>query len=446
MAQSDDSQIRVHALRGYELWGGQDAYDLAQKALEDQDLVVRSRALKALAVIDPHHCMEPIKAALGDSERLVRSSAAQALAAVGSPALPTALEALSTPGLEEGALLALEYLAPFEADVALFDYVRARVRTAEKMESYCLKLRATEADSPRLQLLHDSLRDRARRNILQALRAYRLNSNLSNVDYVIAGLQSQDDDQRANALELLEALDDEHLLAPALDLWESRSPMMYTGDRDSLEQIRDETILELLESEDGWLRACAVFALKTDGRPDIQAKLKLLCESDPDPLVRMTAAEQLTTEEAMESITTLPTMDRILFLREVPLFSELSPEELKQVASIAGEHIFKDGETFVKEGELGDEMFIIVSGNVHVYKGDEYREIALRGPGEFVGEMSILTQEPRMASLVAEGDVFALCLEQSNFEQMLLEKPEIGLSVMRALIQRLKDTRASQAE
>jgi CRP-like cAMP-binding protein len=59
--------------------------------------------------------------------------------------------------------------------------------------------------------------------------------------------------------------------------------------------------------------------------------------------------------------------------------------------------------------------------------------------------MSILTHEPRMASLIADGDVFALCLEQSKFEQMLIEKPEIGLSVMRALIQRLKDARASRA-
>jgi CRP-like cAMP-binding protein len=86
-------------------------------------------------------------------------------------------------------------------------------------------------------------------------------------------------------------------------------------------------------------------------------------------------------------------------------------------------------------------MYIIVSGKVRVLSGNDKEEIAQRGPGEFVGEMSILTQEPRMASLVAEGDVFALCLEQSNFEQMLLEKPEIGLSVMRVLIRRLKNAR-----
>jgi CRP-like cAMP-binding protein len=117
---------------------------------------------------------------------------------------------------------------------------------------------------------------------------------------------------------------------------------------------------------------------------------------------------------------------------------------LKRIASIAGEHLFKDGEAFVREGELGDEMYIIVSGKVRVVTGPEGQtELARRGPGEYVGEMSLLTHEPRMASLIAQGDVRALCIEQSKFERILLEKPEIGLYVMRSLIHRLQDSRAS---
>jgi hypothetical protein len=202
----------------------------------------------------------------------------------------------------------------------------------------------------------------------------------------------------------------------------------------------------LLEGEDAWLRACAAFAAKTLDSQTLRNQLVELRDTDPDPLVRETAAKGVKMEDPLESISTLSVMERIFFLRKVPLFSDLSPEELKQVASIAGEHIFKHGEAFVSEGELGDEMYIVVSGRVRVVKGAQERKvIAVRGPGEFVGEMSILTHEPRMASLIADGDVFALCLEQSKFEQMLIEKPEIGLSVMRALIQRLKDARASRA-
>ena len=297
-------------------------------------------------------------------------------------------------------------------------------------------------DLPHMQLLHESLRERTRRIILRALRAFRLISDRSVVSLAIEGLQSLDDDQRANALELLAALDEKHLVEPALELWESDRLAPAPSESHVLVVRRAAVILELFQYDDEWLRACAALAAKDVHLPEIRNRLMSLAETDPDPVVRETAAAQLITEEMMTTISTLPIMERILFLRKVPLFSKLSPEELMQVASIAGEHIFKDGEIFVREGEVGDEMFVIVSGNVRVTKGSDESEIAQRGPGEFVGEMSILAHEPRMASLVADGDVFALCLEQDNFEQMLLEKPEIGLSVIRALIQRLKTSRA----
>lgn len=441
MARSEDPQLRVHAMTASQIWGQQQAYELVAQGLQDQSPLVRSRAIESMASIDPERCLEPIKAALGDPERLVRNSAAKALAAVGSRGVPHALEALADPELEAGALIALEQLSPAGSRDALSDYVRMRVDASQQLESYCQQLLVTGDDPPRLQLLHDSLRDRARTNTLRSLRAFQLISNKQQVGLAIAGLQSKDDDQQANALELLDALAESHLIQPALEIWETDHPVVDPIAREGLKRRRSEAILQLLESEDNWLRACAAFAAQIMSRAEVQARLGDLSNSDPEALVRETAASEPLTEDAMESISTLPIMERILFLREVPLFSELSPEELKQVASIAGEHIFKDGETFADEGELGDEMFIIVSGTVRVLKGSDQKEIAQRRPGEFVGEMSILTQEPRMASLVAEGDVFALCLEQSNFEQMLLEKPEIGLSVMRSLIQRLKSSR-----
>lgn len=138
---------------------------------------------------------------------------------------------------------------------------------------------------------------------------------------------------------------------------------------------------------------------------------------------------------------TLTTMERILFLRRVPLFEDLPPDELKQVASIAQERLFEDGELLVKQGTTGEEMFIIVSGEVTVLLETEegVQEIARRGSGEYVGEMAIISQEPRMATLQAEGDVRALCLDQERFEQILRHRPEASLAVIRTLIARLKE-------
>ncbi|MGD8732808.1 MAG: HEAT repeat domain-containing protein, partial [Anaerolineales bacterium] len=369
MMQSDEVEVRISVMNALQVWGSQTANNLATMGVEDDNPVVRSRALQALVVIDPDHSLEPIKAALGDPEKLVQTSAAKVLTEIGPAAVPTVLEALFDPNLEAGALLALEELPPAGTRDVLLDYIQARVDNAHKLDSYCKKLLVTQADTPRLQLLHDSLRERVRRNILRALSAFRLISNRDRVELAIAGLQSQDDDQRANALELLEAIDERQLIESALDLWESDLLMLDPEDPEYLELRRTETILELLKSDDTWLRACAAFAVNAGEQPKIRTGLEALSKSDPDLLVRETATEGLNSEDTMESITTLPIMERILFLREVPLFSELTPEELKQVAAIAGEHIFKEGETFVTEGELGDEMYIIVSGKVRVLSG-----------------------------------------------------------------------------
>jgi len=142
----------------------------------------------------------------------------------------------------------------------------------------------------------------------------------------------------------------------------------------------------------------------------------------------------------METLATLSLMEKILFLRRVSLFADLPPPDLKQVAAIASERICPDGETIAVQGEPGDEMYVIVSGKVRVLTGAEPGvEVARRKPGEYVGEMAIISREPRMASLVAAGEVRMLCIAQKQFESLLRERPEISLAVMRVLCARLRE-------
>lgn len=149
----------------------------------------------------------------------------------------------------------------------------------------------------------------------------------------------------------------------------------------------------------------------------------------------------------METLGTLSIMERILFLRRVPLLMELQPAELKQVAAIASEILFADQQELAIQGELGSEMYIIISGEVRVLitagGQKEAREVARRRSGDYVGEMAVLSQEPRMATLIAKGPVRVLCIKQKQFESMLRERPEISLAMLRTLSQRLKE--ATQA-
>jgi NTE family protein len=87
-------------------------------------------------------------------------------------------------------------------------------------------------------------------------------------------------------------------------------------------------------------------------------------------------------------------------------------------------------------------MFVIVSGEVRIFiKNEDHheKEIARRAAGDVVGEMSIISGDARMASVVALGDARALRLDRLSFESLLRERPEVCLAVMRELCERLKE-------
>ena len=144
-------------------------------------------------------------------------------------------------------------------------------------------------------------------------------------------------------------------------------------------------ILRILDDSDTWLRACAAFAARVSKNPEIAARLSHLAQSDPDELVRLTAASALTGDKPMETLLTLTAMDRMLFLCKVSLFKGLPPVDLKQVAAIGVEQLYLDGEAILHQGNFGDELFIIISGQVRVMSGSGV-ELAIRNAGEYVGK------------------------------------------------------------
>ena len=135
-------------------------------------------------------------------------------------------------------------------------------------------------------------------------------------------------------------------------------------------------------------------------------------------------------------------MERVLLLRRVSLLADLSPADLQRVAAIATEHDFVNDEIICEQGEAGDEMYVIVSGEVRIVVNNEdqpEKEIARRVTGDVVGEMSLISGDTRIASVIALCDVRALCIDRLNFESLLRERPEVSLAVMRELCKRLKE-------
>lgn len=122
------------------------------------------------------------------------------------------------------------------------------------------------------------------------------------------------------------------------------------------------------------------------------------------------------------------------------MFSGLSPEDLEQIAEIAQEQLYSPHALICREGERGSTLFIIVNGKVEVIKGSGNTEIiiAVRGAGEFVGEMAILESAPRSATLRAQNEVRILVIEGEAFKAILMDRPEVAIYVLRHLSTRVR--------
>jgi len=143
----------------------------------------------------------------------------------------------------------------------------------------------------------------------------------------------------------------------------------------------------------------------------------------------------------MNTLQTVSLLERILLLREIPIFAELPPEDLKLVAETAYEEWYPQNTVVFHQGDEGGMMSVIVEGSLQVLvsaNGTE-QELAQRGPGEFVGEMSIIESVPRSATLRAQTDVRVLAIDGETFKQILRERPDVSFAVLRSLSRRLRE-------
>lgn len=443
MSADQGTEERIAALEAFSSWGDASGFAVAAAALEDTLPTVRRRAAIALARIDPERCRERLILALADDDLAVRETVASMLIESGPSVLPDAVAALEDATLEDGALLVLEALPVQRENAEILAYAERKVAAALRYDGLHHDLNYHIQTNKQLHLLEAALFDAARQHAIRAFKAVGLLGDAAAMAVTIDGLSSANVAQRANALEMLDSVANRDLVAPVTHLWESKQT---PGSTEVIPSLVD-TLVKVLRDPDDWIRACALFSSLGVDDPQLLEEISGLTGS-ASSLVSETAGYVLSGVD-METLSTIPTMQRILYLQQVPLFAELPPGEIKQIAAIAGEYLFTEGEMIANQGDLGDEMYIIVSGEVdvrvHTDEGGD-ASIAVRKPGEYVGEMSIISREPRMASLVAAGEVRALCVGKKQFEAMLRERPEISLAVMRGLIKRhLEDLRGEQS-
>ena len=128
--------------------------------------------------------------------------------------------------------------------------------------------------------------------------------------------------------------------------------------------------------------------------------------------------------------------EQIELLGNVSLFSECSKKELGQIASMMEERRVDSGTELTEEGQEGDEFFVVAEGLAEAVIGG--KKVGSIKPGSFFGEMALLDQGPRVATVRAKLPTRVLVLDAKSFGRVVRDSPSVAIKVMKTLAERLR--------
>ena len=134
--------------------------------------------------------------------------------------------------------------------------------------------------------------------------------------------------------------------------------------------------------------------------------------------------------------------EEVELLRRIPLFAKIEPSKLKLLAFTSERLTFHAGQSLCVQGEMGDAAFVIISGDCDVIidTANGPLTVAKVGQDDFVGEIAILCDVPRTATVTAKNSVTVLKITKDLFFRMISEFPQMGVEIMRELAARLERT------
>lgn len=143
-------------------------------------------------------------------------------------------------------------------------------------------------------------------------------------------------------------------------------------------------------------------------------------------------------------------MEKTEILKEIVLFKDLTTFEIIKVNKVTKTRNFKSDEIIFREGAIGDSLYIVKSGSVRVTKlddGGEEKVLAILNPGDHFGEIALVDNHPRSATVIANEDTELIQIQAEDFNKLLESDREIALkfykSFVKVLCTRLRDTNES---
>ncbi len=391
----------------------------------DADPRVRAAVLRFVGHtrLEPHAAWVVSRLAADDDAEA--AAAREAVHLLGAAAMPALLEALRS-GKRATRDAVLPVLADLPLDVAALREVLDReLEAAARARTQLHALGAGRVSALVLQRLGERV-DEGVHTALLLLATLRHEERIAVLGRLLA--RCAPGRGRAVLVEALEALLPPEESARVLPLLEERAPRALPPAESALhDTLADQDPLALTF-------LAATLDAETLGRAGgpvevVPGQLAF----DPTPAHALARGGDLSDDDARM----LDRVEIVLQLRSLDLFARLTTRELTELAAVVREEAHAAGTTIVREGDLDDGMYVILSGTVRVTREDRF--LARLGPREFFGEMALFDGATRAATVMAESRVRVLRLERNDLLQVMDEHPGIAIAICQTLSRRLRE-------
>ena len=416
---------------------------------ERQD--VRMAALDALDITDDTALKKAVLL-LGDPSDAIHDFALEKIKTAAFQNNSLLVESLGLPStrIRRGLFTLLETLDIKEFDVLVF----AKKQLAKTYG--CLAMARSLEDLPQ-----SGMRDLAMEHLVEKkemileniLRVLAIHDQTGQMRSAWQGIFSSDTRQRANAIELLNDTLDKKTFHTMLPLLESPTPAMALAEGRKMTKIpafeRDgkQVVSDLLSSEDwvdvimglGILRETADITIN-DGQ------LKEVKQSDNPHISKeigmiWNKTKNASTTSEKDTSPSLSLGEKILLLKEIEIFSGLSASELAAIAGVTEEMAYDQNEDVIKQNSVGETVFLIIEGKVSVVMEKENgkeEQIDQMTAGSAFGEMALIDNSPRSATIRTTTPCRFLILHKQEFKETAMEFPRIALQICSVLSRRIR--------
>ena len=263
----------------------------------------------------------------------------------------------------------------------------------------------------------------------------------SPIETYLKAINSKESNSQSNVLEILE-----NLLSK-----EIRDHLIPIFDPTQIKNFEDvnksDEIKNWLNSDNSWNVALGLHYLMHKKLPlnkinwskmSTDFKIKEQCSIDwrkKESLLK-NVSDFPSEKFILDDLSMYSTLEKTIFMKGVDLFKDISGQEVSNIAQIAKEREFSANERIMNHGDNGDSMFIIISGSVKVHIDN--KELTTLSKGDCIGEMALLDQEPRSASVTTKEETTLLEIYGEDFYDLMASRMDIMQGIVKVLSRRIR--------